>query len=136
MKAIKYYADLIKKTKKIETDMRDGNLLHKITTVAALPVLFDLLKFSYSHKKEIQQSVFNRLDSIVISVLKNIAIQNFSNFTQVIKALQKFIRKYQSEFEDVNFLNVARDNIEKAFFINCTSGLTIDEAISKVQRIS
>ena len=89
-------------------------LYRKITTIKALPVFIDLLKFSYCHKKEIQQSEFDRLDSVVISVLRNIALQNFSNFTKVTKKLRKFIRKYQSQFEDITFLNVACDNLNVA----------------------
>jgi len=134
LKAVQFYANFIKRTKKFEVDIRGRNPLQKIKAVKALSILFELLKFSYEYEKEIQQE-FYTLDSTVIDALKNIALQNYSNFTKVIKRLQKFIKKYHSQFEGMNFLNVVCDDIEKAFFINYTSQITVDEAIDRVWKL-
>ena len=134
LKAIRYYSDYIKKTKKFEVDFHDKNPLQETKTIKALPILIELLKFSYKYRKEIQQSEFDRLDNTVISILKNIALQNFSNYDKVTKALQKFIQKHRTQFKGINFLNAVCDDIEKAFLINYTNQITVDEAIEKIER--
>lgn len=134
LKAIRYYCDYIKRTKKFEVDFHDRNPLQETETIKALPILIELLKFSYKHKNKIQQSEFSRLDDTIISILKNISLQDFSNFNKVVKALKKFIKKHQAQFEGINFLNTTCDDIEKAFLINYTSQITLDEAIEKIER--
>jgi len=134
LKAICYYSDYIKRTKKFEVDFYDRNPLQETKTIKALPVLIELLEFSYKYRKEIQQSEFDTLDNMVISILKNISLQDFSNFNKVVKALKKFIQKHQAQFDGINFLNTVCDDIEKAFFINYTSKITVDEAIEKIER--
>ena len=114
-------------------DFHDKNPLQQIKTIKALPILIELLKFSYKYRKEIQQSEFDSLDNMVISILKNIALQNFSNRDKVVKALQKFIQKHRAKFEGINFLNAVCDDIKKTFFINYTSQITVDEAIEKIK---
>ncbi len=131
LEAIRCYADFITRKKKFE--YRKG-ILQKINTIKVLPSLFKLLKFSYEYGREIQQDRFDTLDREVINVLKNIALQDYSKFNKVIKELQKFIKKESSRFDNVNFLNVECDNIEKAFFINYKSEITIDEAINKTKK--
>ncbi len=135
LKAIRFYCNYIKRTKKFEVDFHDKNPLQQIKTIKALPILFDLLKFSYEFRREIQQDEIHRLDSIIIGVLKNIALQSFSNFTKVMKRMQKFIKKYHSRLEGINFLNIASDEIEKTFFINYPGQITVDDAIEKVQKL-
>jgi hypothetical protein len=134
LSAIRYYCDYIKRTKKFEVDFHDRNPLQETKTIKALPTLIKLLEFSYKYKNEIQQSEFDRLDNTVISILKNIALQDFSSFNKVVKALKKFIQKYQDQFEGINFLNTVCDDVEKTFLINYTSKITVDEAIEKIKR--
>jgi len=134
LSAIRYYCDYIKRTKKFEVDFHDRNPLQETKTIKALPTLIKLLEFSYKYKNQIQQSEFDRLDNTVISILKNIALQDFSSFNKVIKALKKFIQKYQDQFEGINFLNTVCDDVEKTFLINYTSKITVDEAIEKIKR--
>ncbi len=136
LKAIRYYSDYIKRTKKFEVDFHDRNPLHQTKTIKALPILIELLKFSYKYRKEIQQSEFDSLDNMVISILKNIALQKFSNSDRVVKALQKFKKKYRVEFGDLNFLNAVCDDIEKTFLVNYTSQITVEEAVEKIKRIT
>jgi hypothetical protein len=136
LKAIRYYSDYIKRTKKFEVDFHDRNPLQETKTIKALPILIELLKFSYKYKKEIQQSEFDSLDSMVISILKNIALEKFSNRDKVVKALQKFMQKHRAQFEGLNFINAVCDDIEKTFLINYTSQITVEEAIEKVKRIT
>jgi hypothetical protein len=136
LKAICYYSDYIKRAKKFEVDFHDKNPIQQIKTIKALPILIKLLKFSYKYKKEIQQSEFDSLDSMVISILKNIALEKFSNRDKVVKALQKFMQKHRAQFEGLNFLNAVCDDIEKAFLINYTSQIIVEEAIEKVKRIT
>lgn len=134
LKAICYYSDYIKRTKKFEVDFHDRNPLQETKTIKALSILIELLKFSYEYKNEIQQSEFDSLDNMVISILKNIALQNFSNYDKVTKALQKFIQEHRTQFKGINFLNAVCDDIEKAFLINYTSQITVDEAVEKIKR--
>jgi len=134
LSAIRYYCDYIKRTKKFEVDFHDRNPLQETKTIKALPILIELLKFSYKHKKEIQQSEFSRLDNTIISIIKNIALQNISNRDRVVKELQKFKQKYRVQFGDLNFLNAVCDDIEKTFLINYTSQITVEEAIEKIKR--
>ena len=132
--AIRYYSDYIKRTKKFEVDFHDRNPLQGTKTIKALPILIELLKFSYKYKKEIQQSEFDSLDNTVINILKNIALRSFSNRDRVVKVLQKFMKKYRVRFGDLNFLNAVCDDIEKTFLINYTSQITVEEAIKKIKR--
>jgi ribosomal protein L31E len=134
LKAIRYYSDYIKRTKKFEVDFHDKNPLRETNTIKALPILIDLLKFSYKYRKEIQQSEFDSLDNTVISILKNIALQNFSNKDKVVKALRKFMQKHRAQFEGVNYLNAVCDDIQKTFLINYTSQITVKEAVEKIKR--
>lgn len=134
LKAIRYYSNYIKRTKKFEVDFHDRNPLQQTKTIKALPILIELLKFSYKYRKEIQQSEFDSLDNMVISILKNIALQNFSNNNRIVKALQKFKQKYRVQFGDLNFLNAVCDEIEKAFLVNYTSQITVEEALEKIKR--
>jgi len=138
LSAIRYYCDYIKRTKKFEVDFHDRNPLQETKTIKALPILIELLKFSYKHKKKIQQSEFSRLDNTIISILKNIALKKFSNKDKVVKALQQFLQKHRVQFEGVNlnFLNAVCDDIEKTFLVNYTSQITVEEAIEKVKRIT
>jgi hypothetical protein len=134
LSAIRYYSNYIKRTKKFEVDFHDRNPLQETKTIKALPILIELLGFSYKYRKEIQQSEFDTLDNMVISILKNISLRDFSNFNKVVKALKKFIQKHQAQFEGINFLNTVCDDIEKTFLINYTSQITVDEAIEKIER--
>jgi len=134
LSAIRYYCGYIKRTKKFEMDFHDKNPIQQIKTIKALPILIKLLKFSYKYKKEIQQSEFNSLDNTIINILKNIALQNISNRDRVVKALQKFKQKYRVQFGDLNFLNAVCDDIKKAFLINYTSQITVEEAIGKINK--
>lgn len=132
IKAVKFYADFIKRTKEFEAAPRGESLLGLITTTKALPILFELLKFSYEYKGNIKQDEFFSLSNALFGVLRKIALQSFSNFNKVSRNLHKFIRKYESKFDGVNFLHVMCDNIEKAFYANYHSLLTIDMAKRKV----
>lgn len=134
LKGIKFYIEYIKKNKKFEVDFDHKNPLQMIKTIKSISMLFDLLKFAYQHEQEIQQDKIGPGPIIVImSVLKNIALENFPNFIKVRKKLHKFIGQYTSRFKNVNFLNIYYDEMERDFFINYTSHITIDEAISKVE---
>jgi len=135
LSAIRYYCNYIKRTKKFEVDFHDRNPLQETKTIKALPALIKLLEFSYKYKNEIQQSEFDRLDNTVISILKNIALQDFSNKDKVVKALQKFIQKHRAQFKGIDFLNAVCDDIEKAFLINYTSQITVEEVMEKIKRI-
>lgn len=136
LSAIRYYCDYIKRTKKFEMNFHDKNPLQETKTIKALPTLIELLKFSYKYKNEIQQSEFDRLDDTIINILKNIALQKFSNKDKVVKTLQQFLQKHRAQFEGVNlnFLNAVCDDIEKTFLVNYTSQITVDEAIEKIER--
>ena len=101
LSAIQYYSEYIQRTKNFEVDFHDRNPLQETKTIKALPILIELLKFSYKHKKEIQQSEFSRLDNTIISIIKNIALQNISNRDRVVKELQKFKQKYRVQFGDL-----------------------------------
>ncbi|MDI6890680.1 MAG: hypothetical protein QMC83_07060 [Thermodesulfovibrionales bacterium] len=135
LKAIKYYANYIKRTKQYETTFRGKSILQTINTIKALPILFDLLKFSYTHKQDINQDEFDRLDSAIINVLKNIALQSYSNLEKVLKELKEFIKKYDTQLEGLNFLDYICDDIEKAFFANYPTRLTLEEAKNKVDNL-
>ena len=92
-------------------------------------------KFSYECKDEIEQDEFNSLDKEIINVLRNIALQSYSDYEKVLKKLRKFIKTYSSRLERINFLNVVCDDIEKAFFRNYFTQLTVEEAKRKVDKI-
>ncbi|MFH1703029.1 MAG: hypothetical protein ABIB41_06320 [Nitrospirota bacterium] len=135
IKAIKYYANYIKRTKQYETTFRGKSILQTINTIKALPILFDLLKFSYKNKQDINQDEFDRLDRAIINVLKSMALQSYSNLGKVLKELKKFIKKYDAQLEGINFLNYICDDIEKAFFANYPTRLTLEEAKRKVDNL-
>lgn len=135
IKAIKYYANYLKRTKKYETILTGKSILHAINTVKALPILLDLLKFSYEHKQYIIQDEFDRLDGAIINVLKNMALQSYSNFEKISKELKKFIKKYSRQLENINVLDFVYDDIEKAFFANYRTRLTLEEAKRKVDTL-
>ena len=101
----------------------------------ALPIILDLLKFSYEYSKELEQDEFSRLDSTIIGILKNISRQNYTKFMQVRKQLKKFINKYQSRFDNINYLNMIYNDIEKDFYINYKRQITIEEAVAQVKNI-
>lgn len=132
IKAIKFYADFIKRTKEFKAASRGESLLGLINTTKALPILFELLRFSYKYKSDIKQDEFFTLNHALFNVLRKIALQSFSNFNKVLRNLRKFIRKYDSKFEGINFLHFICDDIEKAFFANYHSRLTIEKAKRKV----
>lgn len=136
LEAIKFYADYIKRTKKFSSNLIDKTPLSNIKTLKALPIILDLLKFSYQYSKELEQDEFSRLDNTIIGILKNISRQNYTNFTQVRKQLEKFINKYQSRFDNINYLNIIYNDLEKDFYINFKHQITIDEAIAKAKRIA
>lgn len=136
IEAIKFYANYIKKTKKFSSQIIGKTPLANIGTLKALPILFDLLLYSYEYNKEIEQDEFSRLDSAIIGILKNISRQNYVNFMEVRKQLEKFINKYQSRFENINYLNIVYDDIEKDFYINYRRQISIDEAIDKAKMIA
>ena len=135
LSAIQYYCSYIKRTKKLKMDFSERrNPLQDIKTIKALPALIELLKFSYRYKKEIQQSELDSLDNTIINILKNIALQDFSNKDKVVKELQKFIQKYRAQFKSIDFLNAVCDDIEKAFLINYSSKIKVKEAIEKIKK--
>lgn len=134
LRAIKFYASYIKKTKKFTSGIRAASPLSSIKTLKALPVLFGLLKFYFEYKKEIQQDDFFRLDSAIIGALKNIARQDYSNYLKVRKKLQKFVND-NKHYENINYLNYVYNDIEKDFFVNYKRQISIDEAIAQVKGI-
>lgn len=135
LKAIRFYANHIIKTKRFYEDFPHRSCLIQIKTVKALPILMKLLKFSYEYKKQIKQDEFNPLINEVINVLKNMALESPKNFNKVSTRLRKFVMKYESRLENVNFLNRAIDNIEATFLINYQKSITIEDAKKKFNRL-
>lgn len=135
LEGIKFYADYIKRTKIFEDDIHNRNPIQKINTIEAIPILLDLLKFSYKYGEIIKQDKYHTLNRAIIKILKFIAIKNYSNFTKVKKQLKEFIEKYQSKYEGINALYTDYDDIERTFFINFYRKISVDEAINKVKII-
>lgn len=133
LEGIQFYADYIKKTKTFEDDIHNRNPIDKINTIEAIPILFDLLKFSYKYGETIKQDKYHTLNRAITNILKYIAIQNYSNFTKVEKQLKDFIEEYQSKYEGINFLYSVYDDIEKTFFVNFYKRISVDESINKVK---
>ncbi|MHB8880293.1 MAG: NACHT domain-containing protein [Thermodesulfovibrionales bacterium] len=136
IKAIKFYADYLKKTKKFSSGAFGKTALSNIQTIKALPIILDLLRFSYECGEEIVQDEYFPLHGAVIGIIKNISRQNYSNFTAVRKQLRKFIEKNWTRFENINYLNAVYNDLEKDFYINYKHQMSIGDVISKVRRMA
>jgi len=132
---IVYYIDYNIESRKFEGSMRDKNPIQKIVNPKALPALIKLLKFSYKFRGKIVEDRFDRLDNSLTDSFRNMALQSFESFLLVIRSLRKFIRKYDSRFQGVNFLNSICDDIERDFFTNYSQKISVDDAKSKVDML-
>lgn len=134
--AIKYYFDHIKKNKSFHVDFHGECPINDINSIEALPLLIDLLDFSFKYKDEInQEHDIYRLDYFISGVLRRIAITSYPLFIRVINELRKFINENINNYENVGFLNIQCDDIEKTFLGNYSNKLTLEEVIDKVNAI-
>jgi len=135
IKAIMQYVAKIKEEKKFRYN-RDDCPLMRIKTSQAIPILLDLLEFSYCDK--VEEDEFRRLSSTTITVLREIAILDVSNMRRVCKGLDQIIGKLGKEKDYVHYLHQEISNIEKAYYISVTTPLAnigIEKAIEKANQL-
>lgn len=135
LKAIKQYVAKIKEEKKF-LYYRDDCPLMRIKTSQAMPILLDLLEFSYCDK--VEEDEFRRLSSTTLTVLREIAILNVASMRLVCKGLKRIIKKLGKEKDYVHYLHQEISNIEKAYYISVTTPLSnigVEKAIEKANQL-
>ena len=133
--ALAFYVEWIKSEKKFTRSMYGSSPISSFQTIEALPLLFELLEASY-HEDFNQAEVFERLDRLVISALNNIALKSDDNYLKVKESVETFIKNYETIHKNVNWLYASLEQIEQQFYINKSEKLTIDDVITKLEKIS
>jgi len=132
--AMAYYVDYIKTQRNFSKDMYNTSPLPSLHTIDAVPFLIELLEINY--QKDFEQSDhFERLDRLVLDALTNIAFISDKNYFQIRRSIGNFIDKFNTIYNDVNWLYSFIEQLEQKYYINKSEQISIDEVIEKLKTV-
>ena len=133
IQGLNYFADSIRQKREFAGISYDVSPLKSLQHVEAVPILVELLKFSYENGSD--QDDYRSLNSIVLDGLTNIALKSITNFENVKNSVEDFIDANSSSLDSLNFLYLYLDRLEQNFYMNLSEKSTIDEVIAKLEKI-
>jgi hypothetical protein len=102
-----------------------------LRTSKAINPLMDLLEISY--RKKIKIDHFDRLSSMVINALQNIALLDDKNFVIVKGKLVEFMNRYKHKYENVNYLVYTIERMEEKYYMNKAQAYSIGNVVKKLK---
>lgn len=133
LEGLKYYVEWIKEHNEFpETPFRKSPLL-SLETPKSIPFLIELLKISY--QDGFVQDDFYRLDRIILDALTVIALESDENYIEIKETIENFINENSSDIENVKFLYIFLESLEKKYYIAKSERLDIDDVIKKLEKI-
>jgi class 3 adenylate cyclase len=127
---LSFYVSWIKEHKEFNEEDPAGRALRKLRAPESVPLLMELLEVSY--EKDLKQDVFNTLNRTVLDALNAVALVSDENYGLVKRSVSEFIGEHISTVENVNFLYQYLEGLERSFYLNKSSRITLPEVIAKV----
>ena len=87
------------------------------------------------YERELSQDQFFTLDRAALDALNTIAMQSEEIYLQVRENVQEFINTNIGTLKNVNFLYQYLDSLERSFYLNRSTQLSLEEVIAKVNNI-
>ncbi|WP_346859671.1 hypothetical protein [uncultured Draconibacterium sp.] len=111
-----------------------GQGLSHFNDIKALPYLIELLELSYDSSITSEHS-FDRLWSLVVNGLENLALASKENYSIVIARMKSFIVEKKGVLENVEFLNRPIEGIKEKYYSNENINYNIETALIKIQSL-
>ncbi len=136
-KGIRYYIKYINENKIVPDDSSPTNPWYALTSVKALPYIFQLYEMSYD--ESIKQGKFSNLKDIAIGALQPVCLFN-GNFPACINRFRIYKMKFKAKTwlsignlpeEVILNLNHYFENIEHQYYVNKSVNINLNEALSK-----
>jgi len=130
---LRFYVAWIEQHKDFHESDSMGSVLRKLRTPESIPFLMELLRIGY--EKELSQDQFHTLDRAALDALNTVAMQSEESYGQVRERVQVFIETNIGRLRNVNFLYQYLDSLERSFYLNRSTPLSLDEVLVKVNSI-
>ena len=135
LNGLKYYVNWIKKNKVFKLKHFEKTPLTNLRIIEAVPYLIELLEISYSEKENLKQDIFYKLDYFVKDTLSLIALESEENYIKVKNSTEKFIKENHN-IEDINYLYIFLENLDKKFYVNKSASFDIKYVIKKINELN
>jgi len=116
----------------IPEDNRYSNI-SVIKNISSLSILMRLLEIGY--QREPNGPSYERLSSVVLGALHNIALISEEYFTIVKDELVQFMKANVSKYKDVNYILYSIEQMENQFYMNKARSYSIKEVKEKLKLI-
>jgi hypothetical protein len=135
LEGLKIYVAWIKNTVKGNIRSEFVSCLNTLENKEALPLLMELLKFSYERKVTVDVLDFDSFNSRVIGALIHLGVVSEENFICVKEALEKFVSQESELYENVKYLRHSIEEMEELFYLNNVPSYNADQARNIVESI-
>ncbi len=128
LNGLKFYIEWVKKHKKVPETiverLQSRSPIESFVSIEAIPDLFQLLEVSYD---QAFQDDIPSLHNTVMKTLSAIGLQTDENYLIVKNELLTFIHRQSKEIKGVNFLHSYLDDLERSYYIQKSSKLSVDQ---------
>jgi class 3 adenylate cyclase len=133
LRGLSFYVAWIKDHKEFHEDDQTGRALRKLRSPDSVPLLMELLEVSYD--SDVKQDIFHTLNRTVLDALNAVALLSDENYRLVRRSITEFINQHISRVNNVNFLYQYLESLERSFYINKSSRITLPEVIAKIRGV-
>ncbi len=133
LEGLTYYVDWMYENNRMPRNLTFDWNFKSINQREALCQVMKLLALSY--KPDFVQDKYERLNSIVLQILTQIAFANEENYLIVKKTIEDFIVKEIDTIPPVKYLLHFQDSLERRYFIGKSDKLSIAEVRTKINAI-
>lgn len=133
LEGLTYYVDWMYENNRMPCNLTFDWDFKSINQREALCQLMKLLELSYN--PDFVQDKYERLNSIVLQILTQIAFANKENYLIVKKAIEDFIVEKSDTIPHVKFLLRFQDSLERRYYIGKSDKMSIAEVKTKINAI-
>lgn len=134
LEGLTYYVDWMYENNRMPRNLTFDWDFKSINQREALCQVMKLLALSY--KPDFVQDKYERLNSIVLQILTQIAFANEDNYLVVKKAIEDFIVEKSATIPHVKGLLYFQDSLERRYYIGKSDKLSITEVMTKINNLS
>jgi hypothetical protein len=134
LEGLKYYVDWIRTNKKApEKTHFEKSPLSFLCALEAVPYLIELLKISY--QPDFTKSDYDYFEQDVLDALAATALQSDENYQSVRRATEDFISENIGVIQNINFLNIFIEKLDRKYYVSKSEGLNITDVVTKLKTV-
>ncbi|MCP4135197.1 MAG: HEAT repeat domain-containing protein, partial [bacterium] len=132
-RALEYLIQAVQTNLKISGSPFGLPAVYDMKNIDNLPLMLSLLLTLDARASE--SETCSMLYSNTLKALENMALNNEDSYTMINKSLNEFLRDHEKELKTTGYLNKYLDQLEESYYAKQDRTLTIDGAISEVEKI-